>query len=122
MVKMQTTKIPHVICNGMCCDFLVVSHPKLATRKHYLIFLLQVLGTNAGGTREIVEHNVTGFLHPVGHPGIEVLAQDLQFLLHNPLVREQMGSKGRNKVEKMYLKHHMYQRLAKVFYKCMRIK
>ncbi|KAL3528802.1 hypothetical protein ACH5RR_008124 [Cinchona calisaya] len=36
----------------------------------------QVLGTYAGGTKEIVEHNVTGFLHPLGHPGAQVLAKD----------------------------------------------
>lgn len=101
---------------------LVGSGQKIATVRHYLIFLLQVLGTDAGGTREIVEHNVTGLLHPLGRPGVEVLARDLQFLLHNPSVREQMGLRGRKKVEKMYLKHHMYQRLAKVFYKCMKIK
>lgn len=87
-----------------------------------MAFGLPVLGTDAGGTQEIVEHNVTGLLHPLGRPGVEVLARDLQFLLHNPSVREQMGLRGRKKVEEMYLKRHMYQRLTKVFYKCMKIK
>lgn len=87
-----------------------------------MAFGLPVLGTDAGGTKEIVEYNVTGRLHPLGHPGIEVLARNLQFLLSNPLVRRQTGMRGRAKVEKMYLKRHMYQRLAQVFYKCMRIK
>lgn len=82
----------------------------------------QVLGTDAGGTKEIVEHNVTGLLHPVGRPGTQVLAQNLQFLLHNPSVRQQMGMEGRKKVEKMYLKRHMYKKFAEVLFKCMRIK
>lgn len=83
---------------------------------------MQVLGTDAGGTPEIVDHNVTGLLHPVGQAGTQVLAQNLQFLLKNRSERGQMGIRGRRKVEKMYLKRHMYKRFAEVFFKCMRIK
>ncbi|KAL3569661.1 hypothetical protein D5086_029551 [Populus alba] len=45
-------------------------------------------------TQEIVEHNITGLLHPVGRPGSRVLAQNIELLLENPSVREQMGIKG----------------------------
>ncbi|KAK6914924.1 Glycosyl transferase, family 1 [Dillenia turbinata] len=83
---------------------------------------LPVLGTDAGGTKEIVEHNVTGLLHPVGRPGTQVLAQSLQFLLENQSVRKEMGKRGRKKVEKMYLKRHMYKKFAEVLFSCMRIK
>ncbi|KAK6912104.1 Glycosyl transferase, family 1 [Dillenia turbinata] len=83
---------------------------------------LPVLGTDAGGTKEIVEHNVTGLLHPVGRPGTEVLSQNLQFLLENQSVRKEMGKRGRKKVEKMYLKRHMYKKFAEVLFSCMRIK
>lgn len=79
-----------------------------------------MLGTDAGGTKEIVEHNETGFLHPVGHPGTKKLAQNIEYLRKNPSARDQMGSKGRNKVEKLYLKRHMYTKLALVMSKCMR--
>lgn len=82
----------------------------------------QVLGTDAGGTKEIVEHNITGLLHPVGRAGTEVLSQNLRFLLKNPITRKQMGAGGRKKVEKMYLKQHMYKKFAQVLFKCMRIK
>lgn len=82
----------------------------------------QVLGTDAGGTREIVDHNVTGLLHPLGHPGTRVLAQNLGFLLKNPLAREQMGMEGRKKVERMYLKRHMYKRFVEVLVNCMKTK
>ncbi|KAF3588841.1 hypothetical protein F2Q69_00031510 [Brassica cretica] len=81
---------------------------------------LPVLGTDAGGTKEIVEHNVTGLLHPVGRLGNKVLAQNLLFLLRNPSTKLQLGSEGRKKVEKMYMKQHMYKRFVDVLVKCMR--
>lgn len=80
----------------------------------------QVLGTDAGGTQEIVEHNVTGLLHPIGRAGNHVLAQNLRFLLENRLTREQMGMEGRKKVQRMFLKQHMYEKLLEVLVKCMR--
>lgn len=84
--------------------------------------LVQVLGTDSGGTREIVEHNITGLLHPLGRPGSRVLARNFEFFLENPLARQEMGMRGRQKVEKMYLKKHMFQKFGEVLYKCMRIK
>lgn len=85
-------------------------------------FIEQVLGTEAGGTKEIVEHNVTGLLHPTGGPGASVLAKNLRFLLKNPSARKQMGMKGREKVETMYLKRHMYKKFVDVLIKCMKTK
>ncbi|CAA2987265.1 uncharacterized protein LOC111369420 [Olea europaea var. sylvestris] len=87
-----------------------------------MAFGLPVLGTDSGGTKEIVEHNVSGLLHPLGRPGARVLAKHLRFLVENVSVRQAMGSKGREKVEKMYLKKHMYQKFGEVLYKSMRIK
>ncbi|KAM7480422.1 hypothetical protein LguiA_028635 [Lonicera macranthoides] len=87
-----------------------------------MAFGLPVLGTDAGGTKEIVEHNVTGLLHPIGRPGTLVLSKNLQYLLENPLERQQMGIRGRKKVEKMYLKKHMYKMLAEAMMRSMRIK
>ncbi|KAG8643570.1 uncharacterized protein LOC110604242 [Manihot esculenta] len=87
-----------------------------------MAFGLPVLGTDAGGTKEIVEQNVTGLVHPVGRPGTHILAQNLKYLLKNPSVRQQMGMKGRKKVERMYLKQHLYKKFVEVLYKCMRVK
>lgn len=87
-----------------------------------MAFGLPVLGTDAGGTKEIVEHNETGLLHPPGRRGAKALAHNLQFLLENPSVREQMGMKGRRKVERMYLKEHMYLKLTEVLFHCFRTK
>ncbi|CAK9185646.1 unnamed protein product [Ilex paraguariensis] len=87
-----------------------------------MAFGLPVLGTDNGGTKEIVEHNVTGLLHPLGRPGTYILAQNLRFLLKNPSARQEMGIRGRKKVEKMYLKRHMYERFAEALIRCMRMK
>ncbi|XVF74634.1 hypothetical protein PTKIN_Ptkin13bG0126800 [Pterospermum kingtungense] len=87
-----------------------------------MTFGLPVLGTDAGGTKEIVEHNVTGLFHPMGHPGTRVLAENIKFLLKNPSARKQMGMEGRKKVEKKYLKRHMYKRFVEVLTRCMRSK
>ncbi|XP_010500849.1 PREDICTED: uncharacterized protein LOC104778167 [Camelina sativa] len=81
---------------------------------------LAVVGTDAGGTKEMVQHNVTGLLHSMGRPGNKELAHNLLFLLRNPDTRLQLGSEGRKKVEKMYMKQHMYQRFVDVLVKCMR--
>ncbi|KAL0905774.1 hypothetical protein M5K25_024212 [Dendrobium thyrsiflorum] len=87
-----------------------------------MAFGLPVLGTDAGGTREIVEDKVTGLLHPLGHEGTYNLAQNIQYFLNNPSVRKKMGLLGRQKVQKKYLKHHTYSKLAEVFIKCMKVK
>ncbi|XP_058226838.1 uncharacterized protein LOC131335482 [Rhododendron vialii] len=84
-----------------------------------MAFGLPVLGTDAGGTANIVDHNKTGLLHLLRHPGNQVLAQNLQFMLENPLVRKEMGARGREKVEKMYLKRHMLEKLAGAISRCM---
>ncbi|OMO66799.1 Glycosyl transferase, family 1 [Corchorus olitorius] len=87
-----------------------------------MAFGLPVLGTHSGGTVEIVEQNVTGLLHPMGHPGTKVLAENLRYLLKNPAARKQMGMEGRKKVERKYLKRHMYKRFVEVLTRCMRSK
>ncbi|KAK4754005.1 hypothetical protein SAY87_002109 [Trapa incisa] len=85
-----------------------------------MAFGLPVLGTDAGGTKEIVGHNETGLLHPPGHPGVKQLAQNIQYFLRNPSERERMGMKGRKKVEEMYLKRQMYKKFALLLSRCMR--
>ncbi|KAE8655677.1 UDP-Glycosyltransferase superfamily protein isoform 3 [Hibiscus syriacus] len=85
-----------------------------------MAFGLPVLGTDGGGTKEIVEQNVSGLFHSMGRPGNRVLAENLRYLLENPTAREQMGREGRKLVEKQYLKRHMYGRFVKVLSRCMK--
>lgn len=87
-----------------------------------MAFGIPVLGTDAGGTKEIVEHNLTGLLHPVGHPGTTILSENLRYLLENPSERQRLGLAGREKVKRMYLKKHMYKILWEVLYNTMRVK
>ncbi|KAE8735701.1 UDP-Glycosyltransferase superfamily protein isoform 3 [Hibiscus syriacus] len=85
-----------------------------------MAFGLPVLGTDGGGTKEIVEQNVSGLFHPMGRPGNRFLAENLRYLLQNPTVRTQMGREGRKLVEKQYLKRHMYARFVEVLSRCMK--
>lgn len=78
-----------------------------------------MLGTDAGGTKEIVENNKTGLLHPPGRLGNKFLAQNLRFLLENQTAREEMGVRGRKKVELFYLKQQMYSQFAQVLQNCL---
>ncbi|XP_020577960.1 uncharacterized protein LOC110023078 isoform X2 [Phalaenopsis equestris] len=87
-----------------------------------MAFGLPVLGTDAGGTREIIKDKVTGLLHPLGHDGTKALAQNIQFFINNPSARKKMGSQGRQVVQEAYLKQHTYGKLAKVIAKCLNVK
>jgi len=57
---------------------------------------LPVAATDAGGTREAVEHGATGLLSPVRSP--EALADNIQSLLDGPDTAERMGQAGRARV------------------------
>ncbi|CAM6043057.1 unnamed protein product [Sphagnum compactum] len=85
-----------------------------------MAFGLPVLGTDAGGTKEILESNVTGVFHPVGKVGIPVLARHLRWLLDHPDLGIQMGEKGRERVSKMFREGPMYDKLARIFIDCVR--
>lgn len=109
----------NVLTNARDASFFGFS---LSEASYFLVYESQVLGTDAGGTQEIIDHRVTGLLHPVGSQGVEVLAQNMQYLLNNPTVRNKMGMLGRKKVQEKYLKKHTYENFAKVLIKCMKIK
>ncbi|KAK9054696.1 hypothetical protein SSX86_025775 [Deinandra increscens subsp. villosa] len=83
---------------------------------------IPVLGTDAGGTKEIVAHNVTGLLHPTGHRGTTFLSKHLEYLFKNPSERQRLGLEGREKVKKMYLKKHMYKIFGQVLSNTMKVK
>ncbi|OMO54157.1 hypothetical protein CCACVL1_28004 [Corchorus capsularis] len=51
----------------------------------------------------------------MGHPGTKVLTENLRYLLKNPAARKQMGMEGRKKVERKYLKRHMYKRFVEAY-------
>lgn len=59
-----------------------------------------VIATNAGGAREIVTHEKTGLLVPMGD--VDALAQSLTTLLENPQYAQQLAAAGREHVLQNY--------------------
>ena len=59
-----------------------------------------VIATDTGGNPEAVVHGETGLLVPVGSP--PSIAQASRQLLQNPVLRQQMGRKGRARVEENF--------------------
>ncbi len=78
-----------------------------------------VVATLSGGSAEMVEDGVTGFLIPIGDVSKEVAA--IGKLIENPNLRSQMGEAGRVRVLKEFslesfeekIKNHLWQHLTK---------
>ena len=56
-----------------------------------------VVASRGGGTDEIIQENVTGFLVPVASPG--ELAEKIETLLNGDQLRDSFGKAGRNRIE-----------------------
>ncbi len=67
-----------------------------------MAFGLPVLGTDAGGTPEIIEQGVTGLLHPVGAAGQVKLADNLRALMRDPVTAKAMGEAGIRRVREHF--------------------
>lgn len=85
-----------------------------------MAFALPILGTDAGGTSEIVENSVNGMLHPIGSDGVSVLSQHINMILKNATSAKYMGLRGRDHVKLMYLKGIMYEKIAWIFMCCLK--
>lgn len=59
-----------------------------------------IVTTDAPGCREVVRHGVNGLLVPPRDP--QALADAIQTLLENPQLRQEMGQRGREIVEKEF--------------------
>jgi len=62
---------------------------------------LPVVGTRAGGMREVIEDGTTGFLVDPEHPQAGLLER-ISWLLHNEDLRCFMGQRARERVEQMF--------------------
>jgi glycosyltransferase involved in cell wall biosynthesis len=60
-----------------------------------MAFGLPVLGTSAGGTAEIIEHGVTGYLYPTGEAGQPELQRQVEALARDRSLARRLGAAGR---------------------------
>jgi len=66
----------------------------------YMALSKPVIATNGGGTVEIVIDKDTGFL--VKPFDIQVLVEKIEILLEDPILRMEMGEKGRQRIIKLF--------------------
>jgi L-malate glycosyltransferase len=59
---------------------------------------LPIIGSYAGGIPEIIQHRINGLLVPVGNP--DALAESILEMANNQSLRETLGKKGKETVEK----------------------
>jgi len=75
-----------------------------------------VIATDVGGTGEVVEDGVNGFLLPVP-VSLPLFCQRLEFLLAHPAERERMGRMGRLTVEREFDFRRCVERYEELFYR-----
>lgn len=66
----------------------------------YMLLHKPVVATDGGGTAELLQDGETGFLMPPKNP--DVLATKLEYLLNHPEKAEEMGIKGRKRIEEHF--------------------
>jgi glycosyltransferase involved in cell wall biosynthesis len=81
---------------------------------HGMAFGLPVLGTRAGGTLEIIEDGVSGFLYPVGQAGQDVLIDHVERLYRDSDLKEKMGAAGRSRAHSRFRKEIYLQKMDAV--------
>jgi glycosyltransferase involved in cell wall biosynthesis len=79
-----------------------------------MAFHLPVLGTDAGGTREIIEEGVNGLLHPLGREGQTVLRENLKMLVENPRTLKAMGESAYARVCEKFTEERFHRELAQL--------
>ena len=66
----------------------------------YMAFGKPVIASRGGGTAEIVEDKITGFLISIGDA--KALADKIEFLLNNEHLRQQMGNLGQVRIQTFF--------------------
>lgn len=75
-----------------------------------------VIATDVKGSREAVKDQQTGFIVPVDVP--QILAGKMQWLMENPVEREQMGLAARAHVVEQFSAHQVLERLGSIYLAC----
>lgn len=82
-----------------------------------MAFGLPVLGTAAGGTLEIIDDGVEGFLYPVGAMGQSVMIDKIEALQADPDLRRKMGRHGRARAMAQFHKAIYLEKMNGIFAK-----
>ena len=77
-----------------------------------MTFKLPVLGTDAGGTPEIVQDGITGLLHPVGDDGQRRLAENIIALMNDPNRARALGEAGYQRILEKFTGARFYAELG----------
>jgi glycosyltransferase involved in cell wall biosynthesis len=77
-----------------------------------MAFGLPVLGTDAGGTRDIILPGETGLLHPVGEAGQEILSANILRLLRDRALARRMGEAGRERAHSHFSPEQFHRTFA----------
>lgn len=75
---------------------------------------LPVLGTAAGGTLEIIDDGVEGFLYPVGKAGQDVMVEKIETLIKDPGLRKTLGEAGRTRAYAQFRKGVYLQKVDEI--------
>ena len=76
-----------------------------------MAFGLPILGTSAGGTKEIVLDGKTGLLHPVGEAGLEILGANILRLANDRNYAMQLGAAGQQRASKYFSSQRFFREL-----------
>lgn len=74
---------------------------------------MPVVGARAGGIPAVVDDGVDGLLVPFGD--VEALARAIARLLDDPALAQEMGRRGKEKLEQGMTWMHVYQRVRRVY-------
>jgi glycosyltransferase involved in cell wall biosynthesis len=78
-----------------------------------MAFGIPVIANPSGGVPELIEDGVTGYLFPYKRP--DILAEKIIYLLNNKKIAEEMGKRGRRKVEQKFNYNIMCGQYEKIY-------
>lgn len=82
---------------------------------HAMAYGLPVLGTREGGTAEIIEDNISGFLYPVGEAGQTIMIDRIETLVRDRDLGKRMGDLGRIRAMTHFQKDRYLQQMDAIY-------
>lgn len=82
---------------------------------HAMAHGLPVFGTREGGTAEIIEDNISGFLYPVGEAGQAIMIDRIETLVRDRDLGKSMGELGRIRAMTYFQKDRYLQQMDAIF-------